>query len=143
MKKRFALLGIALAGVLADVSPSSAASFTPLGDLPGGIFKSAASGVSADGSVVVGNSNSAAGTEAFRWTLGGGMVGLGDLPGGNFSSEATAVSADGTVVVGFSEVAGLGTEAFRWTSGGGMAGLGFLPGGGTSALPETSPPTAR
>ncbi len=36
-------------------------------------------GLSADGSVVVGVSNSASGTEAFRWTAGGGMVGLGDL----------------------------------------------------------------
>ena len=52
-----------------------------LGDLPGGTFISPAHGVSSDGSVVVGFSNSALGQEAFRWTSGGGMVGLGDLPG--------------------------------------------------------------
>jgi len=34
---------------------SAAVSFTPLGDLPGGSFESSAYGVSADGSIVVGN----------------------------------------------------------------------------------------
>ena len=37
--------------------------------------------VSADGSIVVGNSLS---REAFLWTKEDGMVGLGDLPGGSF-----------------------------------------------------------
>lgn len=50
--------------------------FQGLGDLPGGNIFSQAAGVSADGSVVVGQSNSASGGEAFRWTAGGGMVGL-------------------------------------------------------------------
>ena len=72
--------------------------------------------VSADGSVVVGQGNSASGYEAFRWTSEGGMVGLGDLPGGTFESSAWGVSADGSVVVGASNSAS-GDEAFRWTSG--------------------------
>ena len=50
-----------------------------LGELAGGEFRSSANAVSADGSVVVGYSNSAAGPEAFRWTQSDGMQGLGDL----------------------------------------------------------------
>ncbi len=59
-------------------SPASAQfSFTGLGDLAGGDFYSVATGVSVDGSVVVGYSDSGSSYEAFRWTSGGGMVGLG------------------------------------------------------------------
>jgi probable HAF family extracellular repeat protein len=89
----------------------------PLGFLPGGGYSSAATAVSAEGSVVVGYSDSASGSEAFRWTAATKMVGLGYLnpaPHGN-QSHANAVSADGSVVVGSSA----GT-AFVWTSAGGM-----------------------
>ena len=44
--------------------------------------------MSADGSVIVGYSQSDFGAEAFRWTESEGMVGLGDLPGGEFYSQA-------------------------------------------------------
>ncbi len=84
-------------------------------------------GVSADGSVAVGDSRSAAGNEAFRWTAGGGLTGLGDLSGGTFESFANDVSADGKVVVGASRSAST-LEAFRWTQETGMVGLGFLSG---------------
>src|ERR1019366_4155499 len=84
-----------------------------LGHLPG-TTNSSATGVSADGSVIVGTS----GSQAFRWTAGSGMVGLGYLPGGN-SSSATAVSGDGSIVVGNNN-----GPAFRWTAGSGMDGLG-------------------
>jgi len=101
-----------------------------LGDLPGGSLKSIARGVSADGSVIVGQGNTAAGPEAFRWTAAGGMVGLGDLPGGNVGSGAFDVSADGSVIVGVGNLKlsspGLGGDPFRWTSGGGMVNLGDL-----------------
>jgi len=105
-----------------------------LGAFPGGAgFESYASGVSSDGSVVVGGSISALSQvppEAFRWTAGGGMVGLGDLPGDSYiDSTAMGVSADGSVVVGRGTPASGDEEAFRWTSGGGMVGLGDLPGG--------------
>lgn len=76
--------------------------------------------VSADGSVVVGNSG--------RWTSATGPVGLGDLPGGAFYTEAFGVSADGSIVVGVSSSAAFSEEAFRWTSAGGIVGLGTLPG---------------
>ena len=102
--------------------------FQGLGDLPGGVYHSSALAVSADGLVVVGASESAAGTEGFRWTQESGIVGLGDLPGGGFSSEALGTSVDGSVVVGRSESA-LGMEAFRWEAGF-MTGLGSSPSGG-------------
>jgi probable HAF family extracellular repeat protein len=119
-------------------------------------FSSSATAVSADGSVVIGDSNALNGfSEGFRWTQSEGMVNLhnrhpsdvsadgskivgtiwgngqvkafrstsydiislGFLSGAN-SSSATAVSADGSIIVGAS-----GSEAFRWTQGGGMVSL--------------------
>ena len=132
----------AATSVLASCAASSATAtpmFLGLGDLPGGIFSSSATGVSADGLVVVGRSLSrgpigpSSGDEAFRWTMSGGMVGLGDLPGGSTASAARGISADGLVIVG-EGISGSGTEAFRWSSGGGMTGLGDLPGGSFSSL---------
>ena len=122
------LLASALLALASAPTPASGATFTGLGDLAGGGYFSIPYGVSADGSTVVGKSDGATGTEAFRWTSGGGMVGLGDLPGGTAFSIANAVSADGSVVVGYS-VMSLGYEPFRWTSGGGMVALGDLAGG--------------
>jgi len=88
--------------------------------------------VSADGTVVVGASVSAASSplvEAFRWTQATGIVGLGFLPGST-SSRGTGLSADGSIAVG--GVSGGIGEAFRWTQASGMVGLGFLPGGNQS-----------
>jgi probable HAF family extracellular repeat protein len=102
---------------------------------PSGRFSSFATAVSADGSIVAGLSGgyvAAVGSEAFRWTSAGGMIGLGDLPGGSAGSQATGVSADGSVVVGSSYTAD-GQEAFRWTSDSSMVGLGDLPGGDISS----------
>ena len=98
-----------------------------LGTLAGGTT-SIANGISADGLVVVGQSGSASGNQAFRW-VGGTMTGLGFLPGGAFS-VAYGTNSDGTVVVGGSDSTGA-HQAFRW-SGGAMTGLGILPGGSTS-----------
>jgi probable HAF family extracellular repeat protein len=113
--------------------PSSGASFTPLGFLGVDFGPSLALGVSADGSTVVGESNSPQGLQAFRWRPGEGMIGLGDIPGGAFSSIAYACSGDGSVVVGASEDATSGEEGtpFRWTQQSGMVRLGSL-GGPTS-----------
>lgn len=98
-----------------------------LGGLPGGSWGSSASGVSADGSVVVGSSRPTdfGQNEAFRWTESGGLVGLGGLPGGKHWNGAKGVSADGSVVVGFGYSAS-GAEAFRWTGSEGMVGIGYL-----------------
>lgn len=107
---------------------TAAGGMVGLGQLPGGVSGSTGLGVSADGSVVVGSSDSPDGPQAFRWTSGGGMSGLGDLAGGTFSSVANDVSADGLVVVGRGR-SDDGVEAFVWTPGLGMVGLGDLPGG--------------
>jgi probable HAF family extracellular repeat protein len=92
-------------------------------------------GVSADGSVIVGQSGDDLTQEAFRWTATTGMAGLGHLPGGVATSAATGVSADGSVVVGTSYSTS-STEAFRWTATTGMVGLGDL-----TAAPFTSQAT--
>lgn len=123
-------LGIAIAYNGANNSFAASATFTGLGTLPGGSYTSSeAWDVSANGTVVVGESRSAAGTEAFRWTATDGMTGLGDLAGGIFHSRAIAVSGDGSVIAGSGESDPGGTEAFRWTTTGGMTGLGDLTGG--------------
>lgn len=112
---------IAFAPLLAAPAESSTATFTGVGDLPGGGFHSIAMGLSADGSTVVGRSTSASGPEAFRWVNGSTIEGLGDLAGGAFDSEAAAASADGSVVVGTSDGDEPPTSrAFRWTEASGM-----------------------
>jgi probable HAF family extracellular repeat protein len=137
MLRRVAPLSLSLllwlvAGPLAGRALASDPFFTGVGDLAGGTNLSAAQGVSGDGSVVCGYSNSSAGDQAFRWTLADGIVGLGDLPGGSSYSSARAVSADGSTIVGDSSGAS-GGHAFRWRApgphSGGMQDLGDLPGG--------------
>jgi probable HAF family extracellular repeat protein len=86
------------------------------------------SGVSADGSTVVGDANNAQNRdEAFVWRASTGMVGLGTLPGFTDSS-ATGVSGDGSTVVGTVHNAQGSQEAFVWRAATGMVGLGTLPG---------------
>jgi probable HAF family extracellular repeat protein len=109
--------------------PSLAQRLIWLGTLGGS--GSAATGISADGSVVVGWARNAAGQwRAFRWTPAGGMQDLGTLGGG--SSAAKGVSADGSVVVGWATNAAGQARAFRWTAARGMQDLGTLPGGDES-----------
>lgn len=115
----------------AHAAPTPGFSFTLLGDLPGGAFRSTVNGLSRDGTTVVGGSNSANGPEAFIWTADSGMVALGDLPGGAFASSAGAVSANGSEVVGLGQL-GLGgnsvtNRAFRWTAVSGLVDLGSIP----------------
>ena len=69
----------------------------------------------ADGSVVVGESNTSSNNvHAFRWTLAGAMSDIGTL-GGN-TSHAYGVNADGTIVVGQTDTAGNTSRAFRWNA---------------------------
>jgi len=85
--------------------------------------RSEATGVSYDGSTVIGISNvdhpdvpDTSVSQAFIWK-DGVMTGLGFLAGspGPYQSIATGVSADGSVVVGESKLA-TGKEAFIWTA---------------------------
>lgn len=97
-----------------------------LGDLtPGGFppesasFHSSAYGISSNGEVIVGYSDSpAGGVEGFYWTESEGMVGLGYLPGAQRDGIAHAVSGDGSVIVGESAM-----RAFYWTENTGMLNL--------------------
>ena len=105
--------------------------------MPLGLGFSFAAGISADGSVVVGQYaptiNNSIVNVAFRWTAVTGAVSLGALPMPQRTpfSSATGVSADGSVVVGFSSSFTSGQfEAFRWTPQSGMVGLGSIVGGG-------------
>jgi probable HAF family extracellular repeat protein len=82
-----------------------------------------ATGISGDGSVVVGTSASSQVRRAFRWTRAGGTQDLGVLPGGNLS-YATGISVDGSVIVGAGSTADYSLHAFRWTSAAGMQDLG-------------------
>ncbi len=78
-----------------------------LGDLPGGEFSSQAFGVSADGSLVIGNSSTVGGFEAFIWDAVNGMQNLKsifideglDLTGWRLT-DAWGVSADGRTFAG-------------------------------------------
>jgi probable HAF family extracellular repeat protein len=122
--RRLARLGSGLAlaaGLFLALAWSAHAEpmFMGLGDLPGGTFDSSSWAVSADGSTVVGESVSASGYEAFRWTSAGGMLGLG----ANVTEIAAGVSADGSTVVGGGSTP-YSYSAFRWTSGGGLEYFG-------------------
>src|SRR5262249_24760110 len=91
---------------------------------------SLAFGLSADGAVVVGSSQTDIADQAFRWTLPLGMQDIGSLlTGGNDSSEADAANADGSAVVGtfYSSTAG-DYHAFLWTTALGAVDLNiYLP----------------
>src|SRR5262249_34498444 len=94
-----------------------------------------ASGISADGSTIVGAAyvcpdggttcTSTGKTEAFRWTVAGGYEGLGDL-GRPDGSYAYATATDGSVGVGVAAVPPPDIcGAFRWTAAEGMQPLPY------------------
>jgi probable HAF family extracellular repeat protein len=114
-------------------SSSAAPSFVGVGDLTGGSFRSGVGGISGDGSVVVGASESNLVQEAFRWTREHGIESLGVAARGDDLSAAGAVSYDGSVIVGRSGRVSGDFAAFRWTDANEMISIGDLPGGMTSA----------
>lgn len=98
---------------------------SPLGTLGG--TDSWAFGVSANGSVIVGDSTTSIGSNnlnAFKY-LDGVMTNLGTL--GGLNSTAFGVSGNGSVIVGFSENTNNDWRAFKYTSGV-MSDLGTLGG---------------
>jgi probable HAF family extracellular repeat protein len=98
------------------------ASLIDLGVLPG-YTGSSASGVSANGKVVIGTLSSAAGGHAFRWTRGEGMTDLGVLPGGNWS-RAYAASPNGAAIVGAADDSTGVPRLFLWSRQAGMTDIG-------------------
>lgn len=122
---------VALA-VLSAFAGGAAADIIDLGVQEGG-YVSAAHGVSADGSVVVGYGDQCSGAgcsyvfRAFRWTPSGGMSSLDGLSS-NGNSNAYGVSADGRIIVGYAEDSQGNAQAVRWTPTG-IAALGSLNGG--------------
>lgn len=106
----FAFNGVSLHG----------ATFICLGFLPDSDHRSTPYGVSADGTVVVGQAHSSGHNNVpYRWTAEDGVISLSSLEG-----EGRAVSADGNFIVGHENYL-----AYRWSSEGGFEYLGDLPGG--------------
>ncbi|MFQ3611999.1 MAG: hypothetical protein SNJ72_10960 [Fimbriimonadales bacterium] len=90
-----------------------------LGTLGGSV--EVATGVSSNGTVIVGWTRSASwGDRAFRWTEDTGMQILDLSVLGSGDMQALAVSADGTTIVGSH-----GSNGFIWTAGDGARSLGF------------------
>src|SRR5262245_2063327 len=117
--RRLRLLTPAFAAVLLGTAAAQAQvpSFTGVGDLAGGAAASAAMDVSANGGVVVGESEGANGTQAFRWTPAGGISGIGFLSLVDPYSTANAVSENGNVVAGTSFGSDGIERAYRWSAG--------------------------
>lgn len=115
--------------LLGSGSAAVAASFTPLGVLPGYVSGSAR-GVSADGQFVAGFSESGSSpSQATLWTGSAGLVGLGDLTGGAVFSDSNGISADGSIVSATGTVGSIvtGFRPFRWTATDGPVELSGLP----------------
>jgi len=108
--------------ILVEGVGTQAPQLTWLGLLPDYDYWGVATGVSADGSAVVGwAENQSRERRAFRWSAVGGMQNLGTL--GGLESAAYGVSADGSVVVGFTRDRYTNPRAFRWTPARGMEDL--------------------
>ena len=79
-----------------------------LGDLPGGAVYGRAYGASADGSIIIGGSESGLGREAFIWDETNGMQSIKDVLVNNYGLDltgwylgrASGISADGRTIVG-------------------------------------------
>jgi probable HAF family extracellular repeat protein len=89
-------------------------------------------GVSTNGGVAVGESNTSFTAVAVLWPPTGTPQPLSNEPEFTYSSAA-AVSGDGTIVVGRGSSPAVGTVGFRWTASGGMTILNDLSGGATTA----------
>jgi uncharacterized membrane protein len=91
-----------------------------LGALPAGATGAVPSGISADGSVIVGVTTGLG--NVFRWTQEGGMVAL--APSGGLVGGFAGVSADGNVVASTLDPEGsISSAAFRWTPASGAVAL--------------------
>jgi serine/threonine protein kinase/WD40 repeat protein len=87
---------------------------TLLGSLKGSAGNSSSKKCSANGKVVVGQTDVEGGQEGFYWSQDTGMIGIGDMPGGNHFSEAVSVTPDGTKIFGTS-MGDRGSYAVHWS----------------------------
>jgi uncharacterized membrane protein len=79
--------------------------------------------ISADGSTIVGYTNTTTPAQAFKWTVQSNRFELfGGTDSSNNGAGALSVSADGSVVVGYSTDVG---SAVRWAAGSAAQSLGF------------------
>ncbi|OHB66394.1 MAG: hypothetical protein A2V70_17605 [Planctomycetes bacterium RBG_13_63_9] len=92
-------------------------------------YRKEATGVSADGSVVIGAFGAPQPNRLFRWTEAEGMVDLGPQSSVQVVNEP-CISADGSVIVANDP----GQGAFRWTEATGRVYLGTLPDAAGPAL---------
>jgi probable HAF family extracellular repeat protein len=128
--------------LLGQYQSSLAAQFIPIPSLDDQTYSAAATGVSQDGHVVVGWSESDEGVRAFRWTSADGIqsLGAGFMPGlMEPVSQATAISANSEVIVGWTHYFDEGSYsarkmAFFWSIEGGFeivptssSGNNFIP----------------
>ncbi|MBE7458662.1 MAG: hypothetical protein KJ057_16875 [Phycisphaerae bacterium] len=96
-----------------------------LGGLDPNHIYSLASGISSDGTIVVGKTRSPETQVAFRWTAEEGMHELSRSEKWGWH-QAQGISPDGSVIVGYGYYNDLGYDAFRWTEEEGMTALGVL-----------------
>lgn len=114
MKRKYILLATLFNFVLSSIALSQEARFFGLGYLPGSFPEGQATGVSGDGSVIVGDCHS----QGFYWTIDEGIVGIGQC-------KPSAASYDGDIIVGTTR----DWESFFWTADSGLIRIGDLPGG--------------
>lgn len=124
--------GIASEAAAVQVTPVKRAMLIPL--IPGAPADggNSATGISADGTAVIGNGDTSTGAiHAFRWTAAEGTADLGVLSGYD-TSRAYGVNADGSVVVGTCYLAASAGDSgvpFIWTKTGGMQAIDGFPEG--------------
>ncbi len=132
--------GVAAAAVVVSASGSASAQWlVGIGHLPGGTY-STATGVSGDGSVVVGHGDTPQGDRPIRWTLEGGPVNIG-VPVVGFPTltlaYAHSVSSDGLVIAGVADTLQV-RFPFRWREASSFEVLSPLLGANTVLSAVTS-----
>lgn len=103
-----------------------------LGDGNGGVIRSAATAVSADGSIIVGTAEGT--SNGGRWTAANGWTSLGSVMDQVTDFSPQGMSFDGSVVVGHGHPPQNGNVAARWTAASGVVNLGALP--NNSSFPD-------
>jgi probable HAF family extracellular repeat protein len=96
--------------------------FVGLDGLIGPMSEARVWGMTPDATILLGEADTASGTEAVRW-VNGVIESLGDLPGGPVSAAAYVSNADGSLIGGRGYDGTLGRNAFIWDRMNGMREL--------------------